>query len=243
MDASAARRSPSRPEIRFRTSTAVDGERGRLSGRGFRHRHPRPEHFKCASSNLCALDSATDFWPPIRFPANTFCIRSRRRHARTTSGVLRHQRRRPRPRLPSIPFGRLRKSPVARGTRFAVFNAVDDRRRTVGARTTRFRRPATPTNPLQRRGTETNPSPARDHRSDFTATDGHQHQQQHQHQHQHQREGRAPYVRHAARFPQQITRRDQRGRVDALSSAPTGVCICCLTHEVQYFSSESHLET
>ena len=126
VDASAARRSPSRPEIRFRTSTAVDGERGRLPGRGFRHRHPRPEYFKRASSNLCALDSATDFWPPIRFTANTFCIRSRRRHASSSSGVPRHQRRRPRPRLPSIPFGRLRKPPVTLGTRSAVFDAVDD---------------------------------------------------------------------------------------------------------------------
>ena len=69
VDASATRRSPSRPEIRFRTPPTPTRERGRLSGRGFRHRHPRPECFKCTTSPLRAFDSATDLRPPIAFPA------------------------------------------------------------------------------------------------------------------------------------------------------------------------------
>ena len=70
VDAPATRQTPSTPETRFRTPPTLTGERGRLPGRGFRHRHPRPECFKGTTPPLRAFDSTTALWPPIAFPAS-----------------------------------------------------------------------------------------------------------------------------------------------------------------------------
>ena len=68
VDASAARQSPSRSETKVRTPSTIDGERGRVGGRGQDHRHPRPQCYNPVSSDLRRSVATTRLGPSIAFP-------------------------------------------------------------------------------------------------------------------------------------------------------------------------------
>ena len=126
VDASAARQTPSRTQNRFPTTSSITGERGRVGRRGLDRRHPLPQHYNLASSNPQPRDSTTGLRPSIEFSATSQCIRIDCRPTRRSSGVFRHQRRRPPSRGSPIPSGRPGSAPMTHRTRKSIPNASDD---------------------------------------------------------------------------------------------------------------------